>query len=119
MTSKLTVATLALTLSTVCTSDAFAQMQWTNQGFVNVTLGVQAPSHELSTQNVFSLYGDDAILATTQDVGGGFFFDISAGYKVWRNLAVGIGYSHVGSEADLVIDASDPGPRFLPTVPGS
>ena len=113
MTRTLTVATLALTLSTVCTSDAFAQMQWTNQGFVNVTLGVQAPSHELNTENVFSLYDQDAILATTQDVGGGFFFDISAGYKVWRNLAVGIGFSHVGSEADLVIDAQIPDPDFF------
>lgn len=104
----LTVAALALTAST-----AAAQMQWTNLGFVNVSIGAQAPSRDLATRNEFDLYNETAVLATSQDVAGGFFFEISGGYKVWRNLAVGIGFSRVASEADLVVDAEVPDPDFF------
>ena len=46
MKRKLTIA-LSLRPSHVTVHpDAHAQMQWTDQGFVNVTLGVQAPSHD-------------------------------------------------------------------------
>ena len=55
----LTVAALALTAST-----AAAQMQWTNLGFVNVSIGAQAPSRDLATRNEFDLYNETAVLAT-------------------------------------------------------
>ena len=113
MKSTLTIAGLTLVLAIVLAPQASAQqLQWTNTGFVNVTLGAQAPSKELATSNVFDLYDEAAVLSTTQDVAGGFFFDISGGYKVWRNLAVGVGFSRVGSEADLVVDAQIPDPDF-------
>jgi hypothetical protein len=114
MNRTLTAAGLALALTTVLASDALAQpMQWTNTGFVNVTFGAQAPSQELATNNTFDLYNEQAILSTTQDVGGGLFFDISVGYKVWRNLTVGAGFSRVGSSADLVVNAQIPDPDFF------
>jgi len=114
MKSTLTVASMTLALSTVLATGVSAQqLQWTDKGFVNVTFGAQAPSKELATNNIFDLYNESAILSTTQDVAGGLFFDISGGYKVWENLAVGIGFSHVGSEADLVIDAQIPDPDFF------
>ena len=52
----LTVAALALTAST-----AAAQMQWTNLGFVNVSIGAQAPSRDLATRNEFDLYNETAV----------------------------------------------------------
>ncbi len=114
MNRTLTAAGLALALTTVLASEALAQpLQWTNKGFVNVTFGAQAPSQDLATNNTFDLYNEQAILSTTQDVGGGLFFDISVGYKVWRNLTVGAGFSRVGSSADLVVDAQIPHPDFF------
>jgi opacity protein-like surface antigen len=113
MKSTLTVAGLALTLSLASASDARAQMQWTNKGFVNFTLGAQAPSQDLATATAFDLYDETATLSTTQDVGGGFFFDISGGYKAWRNLVVGVGFSRVASETDLTINAEIPDPVFF------
>ena len=44
------------------------------------------------------------------DVKGGGFFDISAGYKVWRNLAIGLGYSYAAGSSDAAIAASVPDP---------
>ena len=59
------------------------------------------------------IYGEPASFASTQDVGGGAFFDISGGYKIWRNLAVGIGLTHVGSTTDLTVNAQIPDPLFF------
>jgi hypothetical protein len=43
---------------------------------------------------------------------------LTAGYKVWRNLAVGLGFSHVGSDADVAIAASVPDPNFFDRLRG-
>jgi hypothetical protein len=113
MKRTLTITGIALALSTVFASRALAQVQWTDKGFVNVSFGAQPPSRDLTTDNTFDLYDQAAVLSTTQDVAGGMFFDISAGYKLWRNLAVGMGFSRVGSEADnLTVDAQIPDPDF-------
>jgi hypothetical protein len=95
------------------------QIPWTDQGFVNVNIGGQAGSHALATDrsgaNGFDLYGEKGSLATTQDVGGGGLFDISGGYRVWKNLAVGMGYSHMGDSADAAIVAAVPDPNLFET----
>jgi Outer membrane protein beta-barrel domain len=96
------------------------QMTWTDQGFVNVNLGGQTGSHTLATDrsgaNGFDIYGERGSLSTTQDIGGGGLFDISGGYKVWKNLAVGMGYSHSGDSADAAISAGVPDPNFTDTL---
>jgi len=92
---------------------AHAQMTWTDKAFVSVNFGGQAPSHSLTTTTTPDVYGEPASFTSTQDVGGGAFFDISGGYKVWENLAVGIGITHVGSTADLTVNALIPDPLFF------
>jgi len=92
---------------------AQAQMTWTDKGFLNVTGGIQTGSHTLATDSTFTLYREPATVVTTQDVNGGGFFDLSAGYKVWRNVALGVAYSWTSSKADGVVSASIPDPRFF------
>lgn len=104
---------LALALTAIAAAPARAQMTWTDQAFVNVNVGVQGGSRTLSGASTFDLYGEPGNLSTTQEVGGGGLFDVSGGYKVWRNLAVGIGFSRVGSDADVAIAASVPDPIFF------
>ena len=111
--SILKAATVTLALCALTAQVAEAQMTWTDQGFVNASLGVQGGSRSLATSTTFTIYDEPGSLSTTQDVGGGAFFDVSGGYKVWRNLAVGIGITRVGSEADVAVDALVPDPvRF-------
>jgi hypothetical protein len=112
MKRTLLTAGIAAMLGFGSAADAHAQMQWTDQGFVNVSLGGQAPSHELTATTAPEIYGEPAAITSTQDVGGGLFFDISGGYKVWRNLAVGLGYTYVGSDADAIVSAAIPDPLF-------
>src|SRR5262249_14889271 len=113
MMRTLTSAAAVLALSAVMAPPAQAQVKWTDKGFANVSFGVQAPSHTLDTNNSFDIYGESASQISSQDVGGGAFFDISGGYKVWKNLAVGIGLTFVGSKSDLVVNAQIPDPNFF------
>ena len=92
---------------------AHAQVAWTDKGFVSVNVGAQAPSRTFDSTTTPDIYGEAASFTSSQDVGGGFLFDISGGYKVWRNLVVGVGLSHVGSSADLTVNGRIPDPVFF------
>jgi hypothetical protein len=111
--STLITAAAAVAITTMLAPSAHAQMQWTDKGFVSVNFGAQAPSRTLDTNTTFDIYGETASQVTTQDVGGGAFFDFSGGYKVWRNLVAGIGFTFVGSSADLIVNAQIPDPDFF------
>lgn len=89
---------------------AQAQMTWTDKGFVNVSGGFQGGSHTLSSTSTFDLYEELGTVSASQTVKGGGFFDLSGGYKVWRNLALGLGYSRTSSSADADVAATVPDP---------
>lgn len=105
--------TTALVAATAAVARPAAAQQWTDRGYMNVSFGVQAPSRTLTTNTTFDIYGEQASQEATQDVGGGGFFDIAGGYKVWRNLAAGVGLTFVGSKADLSVAARIPDPTFF------
>ena len=88
-------------------------MTWTDRGFLNVNFGVQEISRTLDAGTEFDLYGERGSLTTTQPVDGGALFDLGAGYKVWKNLALGIGYSRFKSDGDIALAASVPDPNFF------
>lgn len=92
---------------------AQAQMKWTDQAFVNVNVGAQVGSHSLATDTAFEIYEEAGRVATSQSVKGGGLFDVSAGYKVWRNLAAGIGWSRTKSDTSASVNASVPDPAFF------
>jgi Outer membrane protein beta-barrel domain len=102
--------TMAFVAAAAAVARPATAQQWTDRGYMNVTFGVQAPSRTLATTTTFDLYGEQATQTSTQDVGGGAFFEIAGGYKVWRNLAAGVGLTFVGSKADLAVAASIPDP---------
>jgi hypothetical protein len=81
--------------------------------FFNASLGAQAPSQDLVTNTTFEIYGETASQIASQDVGGGLYFDFSGGYKVWKNLAVGVGIAFASSTSDLIVNAEIPDPDFF------
>ena len=92
---------------------AGAQMTWTDKGFANLTGGVQVGSHTLDTNRTFDLYDEQGTVSSSQRVKSGGLFDLSAGYKVWKNLAIGGGYSWTSSKADATVVSSVPDPLFF------
>ena len=65
-------------------------MAWTDRAFANVNFGLQEQSRTRNGSTL-SLYGEDGSLTTSQPIDGGALFDL--GGWVWKNLAVGLGYS--------------------------
>jgi hypothetical protein len=104
---------LCLAMCAAVAPNAHAQMTWTDTGFANVSGGFQGGSRTLTTATPFDLYDEQGSVDSTQKVKGGGFFDISGGYKVWENLAVGMGFSHSGSSSDATVTASVPDPLLF------
>lgn len=103
---------ICLALSAVA-APASAQMAWTDKGFVNANVGFQIGSQDFSVATPFEIYGEQGSVTSTMDVKGGGFFDVSGGYKVWRNLAVGIGYTWTDGSTDAAVTANVPDPLFF------
>ena len=96
-------------------SAAEAQMRWDNNGFVNASFGLQGSSDDLSVDAGRDVYAERMSIQSSVDGGGGALFDISAGYRVWRNLVVGIGYSRFGNDNDASATVNIPHPLITDT----
>ena len=103
------IGLLCLALCALATP-ASAQMAWTDKGFFNLDGGLQTGSGDFAVTTPFELYGEAGSVASAQDIKGGGFFNLSGGYKVWRNLAIGVGLTFTGSSADASVTASVPDP---------
>lgn len=77
-------------------------------GFVSINAGAQTQAREFRHATSFSLFNETAQVAANQTVNGGFVFDASAGYRVWRRLAVALGVSTVHARGDAALAASIP-----------
>jgi outer membrane protein with beta-barrel domain len=104
---------LCLALCAAVAPNAHAQMTWTDKAFVNVSGGYQGGSRTLTTNTPFDLYDETGTVTSSQKAKSGGLFDVSAGYKVWRNLAAGIGFSHTGGSSDATVSASVPDPLIF------
>jgi len=94
-------------------STAEAQMlRWEDRGFLNANIGVQATGDDVSLDARREVYGEEMSIQSSVDVGAGAVWDIAAGYRVWRNLAVGLGYSAFGSDSDTTAAVTIPHPLF-------
>jgi hypothetical protein len=110
----LSVAVLALGLSTAATSASAQTMQWTDKGYVSINGGVQTGTRDINTSSTFSIYDETATVTSAQKIKGGTIFDIGAAYRVWgKNLLAGVSFSHTSTDADVAITASIPDPVFF------
>jgi Outer membrane protein beta-barrel domain len=105
---KKVLGVLALVLAA---TPAHAQMmQWQDRGYANVNVLAQPQSRNVTATSSFELYGEQATVVGPRKIGGGAVFDISGGYRVWHNLAVGLGYSHFSNSDNVTVTARIPDP---------
>lgn len=95
---------------------AHAQMAWTDKGFVNVNVGFQAGSQDFTVATPFEIYGEEGTVTSTMETKVGGFFEVAAGYKVWRNLALGLGYSVGSGSSDASLNATVPDPLVFDSL---
>jgi hypothetical protein len=94
-------------------AEAQAQgIQWEDRGFLAVNFGVQPQSREFTELSTPEIYGENASITVDHQVSAGGFFDFAAGYRVWRNMAIVIGYSQFGDSETPTVAAQIPNPAF-------
>lgn len=90
--------------------------------FINVSGGGQTPQRTIDTSVTFPLYGQEASVASAQNVGRGGIFDISGGYplgklgvrtKYLTDLSIGVGFTNYSKTGNIVGAASIPHPLFV------
>jgi hypothetical protein len=89
------------------------QLQWTDKAFVTANVGGQVGSHNLTTTATPTIYDETATIVSSGKTGGGPFFDVGFGYKVWHNVAAGATYSWMSDKTDIAIAGSIPDPIFF------
>ena len=89
-----------------------AAAQTTKNIFLDINAGVQVASRTFVVDAFPIVYNETAILRTSQEVGSAGLFDVSAGYRVWRDLSIGLGFSYAGGSGDAAMTAAVPHPLF-------
>lgn len=100
----------AAALTLAAAAPAQAQMSWQDQIFANVNLLLQPVSRDANLNGDFPLYGELGTFEGPRQIGGGAVFDLAGGARVWRNLAVGLGFSRFGNSNAVSLTASVPDP---------
>ena len=102
---------LAAALVVVAAAPAQAQMMsWQDRGFVNFSAVLQSGPGDSSLNGTFELYLQTGTYQGPWDLSGGAALDVSGGLRVWRNLAVGLGYSRFSDSAPVTLTAQIPDP---------
>ena len=77
---------------------------------INVNGGGQTQARTIDNSGSLALFNQTASWTTSESVPSGGLFDISIGYKIWRDFALALGYSQLGVTGALVGSASIPSP---------
>jgi hypothetical protein len=88
---------------------AQAQPNPGSAAFLNINVGAQPQQRTIATSESFPLYDETATVTSSQPVNNGPVFDIAGGYRVRRQLFVGVGFSTFqrSSASDLVASIPD------------
>jgi hypothetical protein len=98
------------------TRSASAQMlQSTDLVFAGVNFGNQTKARTFTTSGSQPLYDETATFESSTGIGSARIFDISAGVRVWSNLAIGAGFSKYTDSSSGTLNASVPDPLFFDT----
>jgi hypothetical protein len=100
----------AAALLVAAAAPAQAQMRWQDRAYANVNLLLQPASRDANLDGSFPLYDELGTFEGDRQIGGGAVFDLSGGARVWRNLAVGLGFSRFGNSNSVSITARVPDP---------
>ena len=92
---------------------AEAQMlSWQDRGYVNFNAVLQTGPGDTAVSGSFELYDETGTFQGPWHLSGGPTLDLSGGVRVWRNLAVGIGFSHLSDSSPVALTALIPDPLF-------
>jgi hypothetical protein len=89
-----------------------AGAQTTKNLFLDVNGGVQAVSRTFVVAGEHDVYGEAATFSSSHKVKSAPLVDVSGGYRVWRDLSIGLGFSYAGTSSDAAMTVAVPHPLF-------
>lgn len=101
-------AIAVLTVAAVRPAAAQIIGPWTETGFITINGGQQTDARSIRTSGTQPVFGEIATWESTVGVGGETLFDLNGGVRVFRNLAVALGYSRYSDTSSTVVNASIP-----------
>jgi hypothetical protein len=95
-----------------------SQNSWQDRGYISGNFGWQTASATFSdTKTIAMADGDPESrhLTANYQVKAGPTFDIGAGFRVWKSLAIGVAVSRASSSNDIAITGDVPHPFYFNT----
>lgn len=86
---------------------------WTDVGYLWVNGLYQVGASEVRQQQSWTYFAETASFSATVPGKNAAGFGIDAGFRVWRNLAVGAGLSYVSRSSTAQVTGSLPNPIYL------
>lgn len=102
-----------ITLCAAAAANAQSPQPATEKFFVNVNFGEQLATRTVGASATKTVYEETATLSSTQPVNRGPVFDVGGGYRVWRDIFVGIIISRYSDTETASTTASVPDPIFF------
>lgn len=94
--------------------DAAAQTRaWDDRVYLNVGFGVESGTSALTDTRTFTIYDETGTVSSSSTYTSGSLFDVGIGFRVWRNLSVGVAYHQEQNTADINLTGSVPHPVFF------
>ncbi len=88
-------------------------LPWEDRLFVNVSGGGQVATPDFQPSLSFPLFDETGTLEAPYNIDSGGFFDVSAGVRIWQNLAAGVAVTRFSRSSDITLAARVPHPLFV------
>jgi hypothetical protein len=112
-------ACCALTLSAEAQTQPTSAPTTTERAYGTLSFGGQVGSHSFTVVSTPEIYQEPASISSAYKTGGGGFVDIGGGWRVWRQLSVGLTYSHFGNRSPADVTALIPNPLIRNSYRGA
>jgi len=111
---RLVLTFLVTGLIAAASRDAAAQTRaWDDRVYMNIGFGVESGTSDLGDSKTLTIYEENGTVATTSRFTSGSLFDVGVGFRIWRNLSVGVAYHQEQNTSDIAITGSAPHPVFF------
>jgi hypothetical protein len=106
------IVLMCVGLMAISSRDAAAQVgdPWTDRGYVNLNIGFESVSANLTDATTRRIYDEDATFSVAQAIDSGALFDFSVGARVWRNASVGIDFHRQATDTEATVQGAVPHP---------
>jgi opacity protein-like surface antigen len=113
MMSSLRRSVFCLAIALAIATPSAAQSVWSERVFVSFNGAYQTSTHDFSDRFEFTRDQETGSTQAEYPVKGGFIFDVGAGYRLWKNLGVGVSVSYLTRDDVAHTDSSFPHPLLF------